>query len=118
MSIVERVRYVKHSDAAIKYAVKLENEKKEFLSLMSLSKIVTKKLTLNFYRKAYITNAQTKPHLTFSCRWSLSYKTSPLTCRGNQWTGFYMIGTSVMNKLKVSPNIPIAVLPRFLSQGF
>ena len=43
MSIVERVRYVKHSDAAIKYAVKLENEKKEFLSLMSLSKIVTKK---------------------------------------------------------------------------
>ena len=69
LSIVERLRYIKHSDAAIKYAVKLENEKKEFLSLMSLSKIVTKKLILNFYWKAYITSGHTKPHLTFSCRW-------------------------------------------------
>ena len=27
-------------------------------------------------------------------------QTSPLTCRGNQWTGFYMIDTSIMKKLK------------------
>ena len=27
-------------------------------------------------------------------------KTSPLIFRGNQWTGFYMIGTSVMKELK------------------
>ena len=28
-------------------------------------------------------------------------ETSPLICRANQWTGFYMIGTSVMKELKV-----------------
>ena len=27
-------------------------------------------------------------------------ETSPLICRANQWVGFYMIGTSVMKKLK------------------
>ena len=27
-------------------------------------------------------------------------ETSPLICRANQWTGFYMIGTSVMKELK------------------
>ena len=26
-------------------------------------------------------------------------KTSPLICKANQWTGFYMLGTSVMKKL-------------------
>ena len=26
-------------------------------------------------------------------------ETSPLICRANQWTGFYMIGTSVMKVL-------------------
>ena len=26
-------------------------------------------------------------------------ETSPLICRANQWTGFYMITTSVMKKL-------------------
>ena len=29
-------------------------------------------------------------------------ETSPLICRANQWTGFYMIGTFVMNELKWS----------------
>ena len=28
-------------------------------------------------------------------------ETSPLTCKANQWTGFYMIGTSVMKELKL-----------------
>ena len=32
-------------------------------------------------------------------------KTSPLICRTNQWTGFYMIGTSVMRELMVPPQI-------------
>ena len=27
-------------------------------------------------------------------------KTSPLTCSANRWTGFYMIGTSVMKELR------------------
>ena len=27
-------------------------------------------------------------------------ETSPLICRANQWTGFYMIGTSVMMGFK------------------
>ena len=27
-------------------------------------------------------------------------ETSPLICRANQWTGFYMIWTSVMKELK------------------
>ena len=26
-------------------------------------------------------------------------ETSPLICRVNQWTGFYMIGTSIMKKM-------------------
>ena len=26
-------------------------------------------------------------------------ETSPLTCKANQWTGFYMIGTTVMKEL-------------------
>ena len=26
-------------------------------------------------------------------------ETNPLICKANQWTGFYMIGTSVMNDL-------------------
>ena len=26
-------------------------------------------------------------------------KTSPLTCRGSQWIGFYMIGTTIMKEL-------------------
>ena len=48
------------------------------------------------------------PGLTPSCAYysalswqkSLSYKTSPLICSSNQWTGFHMTGTSVMKKLK------------------
>ena len=34
--------------------------------------------------------------LTLSWQRSLSYRTSPLICRANQWTGFYMISASVM----------------------
>ena len=28
-------------------------------------------------------------------------ETSPLTCRANQWTGFYMISASVMKELNI-----------------
>ena len=28
-------------------------------------------------------------------------ETSPLTCRANQWTVFYMIGTSIMKELNI-----------------
>ena len=28
-------------------------------------------------------------------------ETNPLICSANQWTGFYMIGTSVMKELKI-----------------
>ena len=29
-------------------------------------------------------------------------ETRSLICRANQWTGFYMIGTSVMKELKIT----------------
>ena len=32
-------------------------------------------------------------------------ETSPLICSANQWTGFYMVGTSAMKKLKSSSNL-------------
>ena len=32
---------------------------------------------------------------------SYHIETSPLICIANQWTGFYTIGTSVMNELKI-----------------
>ena len=35
-------------------------------------------------------------------RRSLSYKSSPLICSVNQWTGFYRIGTSFMKELNLS----------------
>ena len=35
---------------------------------------------------------------------------SPLICRAKQWTGFYMIGTSVMKELKFSKIINIFLL--------
>ena len=37
--------------------------------------------------------------LTLSWRGPLSYRTSPLICRADQWTGFYMITVSVMKEL-------------------
>ena len=33
-------------------------------------------------------------------------ETSPLLCRANHWTGFYMIETSVMKKLNMYDGIP------------
>ena len=38
-------------------------------------------------------------HLTLSSRRSLSYRTSPLACRTNQWNGFYKIGCSIIKEL-------------------
>ena len=32
-------------------------------------------------------------------------ETSPLICRANQWTGFYMITVSAMKELKTLPRI-------------
>ena len=37
--------------------------------------------------------------LTLHNRVPYHIKTSPLICSGNQWTGFYMIGTSAMKEL-------------------
>ena len=37
-------------------------------------------------------------------------ETSPLICRGNQWTGFYMIGTPVMLELTNFTSIPTCSL--------
>ena len=37
--------------------------------------------------------------LTLSWRRSYHIETSPLICRANQWTGFYMIATSVIKEL-------------------
>ena len=36
---------------------------------------------------------------------SYHIETSPLIYRANQWTGFYMIGTSVMKELNWKKNI-------------
>ena len=43
--------------------------------------------------------------LTLSWRGPYHIVTSPLICRENQWTGFYMIGTSVMKELSQSPKL-------------
>ena len=42
------------------------------------------------------------PSKIFRTQWRRSYhiETNPLICYANQWTGLYMIGTTVMNKLK------------------
>ena len=36
-------------------------------------------------------------------------ETSPLICRANQWTGFYMIGTSIMKELTDTSVLPLAL---------
>ena len=41
-----------------------------------------------------------KSQLTLFWRRSLSYRNHPLICCANQWTGFYVIGVSVMKELK------------------
>ena len=42
-------------------------------------------------------------------------ETSPLVCRANEWTGFYMILTSIMKELKVHSCIFENLLIRFCS---
>ena len=39
-------------------------------------------------------------------------ETSPLICTVNQWTGFYMIGTSIIKKLKamLKLSVPVAAV--------
>ena len=37
--------------------------------------------------------------LTVSCR-SCRIETSPMICSANQWTSFYMIGTTLMKELR------------------
>ena len=39
----------------------------------------------------------------FSDRGPYRIETSPLICRADQWTGFYMIGISVMKELNLVP---------------
>ena len=34
-------------------------------------------------------------------------ETGPLICRASQWTGFYMIGTTVMKELKAWNNFEL-----------
>ena len=45
-----------------------------------------------------------KIDLTLSWRGLLYIETSPLICRANQWTGFYMITASVMKELILTNN--------------
>ena len=40
-------------------------------------------------------------YLTLSRRRSLSHRNQPIDMRASQWTGFYMIGTTVMKQLKM-----------------
>ena len=42
--------------------------------------------------------------ITLSWRYLYHIEISPLICRANQWTGFYMIGTSVMKELRKNLN--------------
>ena len=39
--------------------------------------------------------------------WRYHIETSPLICCGNKWTGFCMIGTSVMKKVKACGRSPL-----------
>ena len=45
-----------------------------------------------------------RPLICFHNRGRYHIETSPLICSANQWTGFYMISTSVMKGLKISQN--------------
>ena len=37
-------------------------------------------------------------------------ETNPLICKENQWTGFYMIGASILAELKLNPAASCAIL--------
>ena len=67
-----------------------------FLNEDLLFKIIFRILT-NIYERAFSGNSSFfhdgSPYRT---------ETSPLICSGNQRTGFYMIGTSLMKELKAS----------------
>ena len=43
-------------------------------------------------------------------------ETSPLTCKANQWTGFYMIGTSVMKELLLLRNNILHIITKLMSR--
>ena len=55
-------------------------------------------------------------NLQFFCDRGPSHiETSPRICRANQWTGFYIIGTSIMNELKhLSKEYTASVILSFL----
>ena len=55
---------------------------------------------LNLIVKAAYNVLRSATFLTLSWRSSHHIETSPLICSAYQWTGFYMIGTSVMKELK------------------
>ena len=59
---------------------------------------LTSKIKTNIIKKCAINSFMTETVITV--------ETSPLICSANQWTGFYMITTSVMNELskKISFN--------------
>ena len=58
--------------------------------------------------------------LTFHDEGPYHRETSPLICCSNQWTGFYMIGTSDMNELNIYLSVtgkaefPIQVFREYL----
>ena len=72
-----------------RYGTALKNKKKQDLPSKNS---IFQKYDL-FLVKSFLTLSRRRPHHT---------ETKQLICSANQWTGFYMIGTSVMKELNYS----------------
>ena len=73
------------------------HKKWSFLSEISLFHMSKSKDTVFLWKKVNSSHALKK---LFHDGGSYHIETSPLICSAYQWTGFFMIWTSVMNKLK------------------
>ena len=86
-------------------------------SLQMFDWLLNKYLLIARFYSTYPRKLLMKFFLTLS-RWSPYHiETSPWICRGNQWTGFYMLGTSAMEELKISRGI-FKTLPNIYGGDF
>ena len=73
----------------------------EFCEII-LSNVLQNTSVQEMYRKLWTSSHLIKKFLTLSWRRFNHIEISPLICRANQWTGFYMIEISVMKELTAS----------------
>ena len=68
-----------------------------------------------YYRASYDSETDSFSAKLFHDKGPYHIETSPVICCATQWTGFYMIGTSVMKELKMKCEIEnqLAVVTQF-----